>query len=139
MEAIFADVLPNVVIVENEAGQIYDPSTGTNTIGNWNQQEAYLVNVNSPVTLIIDGTEIVPEVTPITLDQGWNLVPYLRIASLSIGQVLAPIILNVVLAKNRVGEIYYPDFGIDTIGDMLPGEGYKIYVDQATTLTYPPN
>jgi len=46
---------------------------------------------------------------------------------------------DLVMVKDKDGRIYYPDYGINTIGDLQPGQGYKIYVDQASTLTFPAN
>ncbi len=75
----------------------------------------------------------------VDLAQGWNLVPYLRDESLPVDVALASIAPHLVLVKDENGQIYYPGYGINTIGDLQPGQGYKIYVDQATALTFPAN
>jgi hypothetical protein len=44
-----------------------------------------------------------------------------------------------VIAKNGSGRVYWPALGINSIGDMNPGEGYQLYMSAAATLTYPAN
>jgi len=52
---------------------------------------------------------------------------------------LAGIVSKLVIAKNGTGQVYWPAYGINTIGSMIPGQGYQMYLTQAGTLTYPPN
>ena len=44
---------------------------------------------------------------------------------------------NLILVKNSAGEIYYPTYSINQIGNMNPGEAYQISVSQSETFTYP--
>jgi hypothetical protein len=39
--------------------------------------------------------------------------------------------------KDEAGRVYLPEEDPDVLEQMEPGEGYRIYVHQATTLTYP--
>lgn len=65
----------------------------------------------------------------IALDAGWNMISsylypqYTYLADLLVG------IEGSFLVKNSQGEIYWPDFGIDQIGQWQPGEGYLVHVD----------
>jgi hypothetical protein len=95
--------------------------------------------MQSAATLSIVGTEVSPQATPIALNQGWNLAPYLRNSLQDIQVALASIANRLVIVKNNAGQVYWPQFNINTIGSMLPGQGYQINVSQAATLTYPAN
>jgi hypothetical protein len=46
---------------------------------------------------------------------------------------------NVVIAKNNLGQVYWPALTVNTIGSMRPGQGYQMYLSGAGTLTYPAN
>lgn len=139
LDSIFADVLDDIVLVKDGAGQVYIPEFGVNTIGDWDPLQAYQIYAETSTTLTIEGTAIVPEATPISLSTQWNLVPYLRDEPMSVDIALASIASVLVIAKDYAGRVYIPEFGINTIGDLEPGQGYKVYVDQAVNLTYPAN
>lgn len=139
LDAIFAGVGGSLKLAKNNAGNIYMPDRGINTIGNWNPNEAYKVFLGTTSTFSMTGSPINPATTPIALEQGWNLVPYNRTSDMSIATALANLGTNVRIAKNNNGEIYMPSFGINTIQQMKPNEGYQLYLTNATTLTYPSN
>ncbi len=139
LEVMLASIIPNMEIMKNNAGQVFWPRFGINTIGNWNVRDGYQINMNTPAPLTITGAQVVPEATPIALASGWNLAAYLRNSPMSIVTALANISSALVIVKNNAGQVYWPIFGINQIGDMLPGQGYQINVSAAATLTYPPN
>ena len=137
IEAMFSGVVGDVVLVQNNTGQIYYPEFGINDIGQWNPLEAYEINTTAATSIVVTGAPIVPEATPITVAAGWNLIPYLPTYPLPIEDALASIAADVVVVIDNVGRIYYPEFGINDIVTMEPGQGYSIYVDREVTLTYP--
>lgn len=139
LQTLFASILPNLVIVKNGAGQVFWPQFNINTIGNWNVRDGYQINMKTATTLSIIGAQATPEATTISLNQGWNLIAYLRNSSMSIEIALAGIANRIVIVKNNAGQVYWPQFNINTIGSLQPGEGYQINVSQATTLMYPAN
>jgi len=136
---IFENIVSNVKIVKNGAGEMYDPAFNINTIGNWNYSDGYLVNMLNNNELTITGTKLLPEDTPINLNNGWNLSAYLRVNEMSAITALTSISSSLVLAKDNVGGIYMPSFGINTLGNMLAGQGYYFYMGAAAELTYPSN
>jgi len=89
--------------------------------------------------LVVTGTAVAPEATPVPLIQRWNLVAYLRDSPMRCDSALASIASYLVIAKNGMGQVYWPAYGINTIGSMIPGQGYQMYLTQAGTLTYPAN
>jgi len=118
---------------------MYDPAFNINTIGNWNYKDGYLVNMLNNNELTITGIKLLPENTPINLNNGWNLSAYLRDNEMSPTTALASISPSLVLAKDNVGGIYSPAYGVNTLGNMQSGQGYYFYMNAASVLTYPAN
>ena len=137
IENMFSPIAANINVIKNKSGQFWIPGV-VNTIGNWNINEGYQINMNTPASITIHGTQIVPEANPIALISGWNIISYLRNSSMSIVSALAGITNNIVIVKNNSGEMYIPGV-VNTIGNMLPGQGYHIYLLSGCVLTYPGN
>ena len=85
------------------------------------------------------GAEVDPTATPVALTAGWNMAAYLRDSPLAIGDALEGISTELYLVKDGDGNVYWPDFMIDDIGEMEPGKGYQIYMNSAAVLSYPAN
>ncbi len=134
---IFSSVANNIIIAKNQAGQIYSPQYGINDIGNWNPEESYQFYTNSFFEFDFTGQILIPPENPIILQQGWNYISYLRTSPMAIEEALASILDNIIIVKNRSNLIFVPAFQINTIGNMLPGQGYRIFVNQDVILTYP--
>ena len=136
MADVFASIKPNIELVKDEAGNQYHPQSGLNTIGDWSSLESYQIYAHSPQTLSLEGTAIDLS-SPISLVAGWNLVPYFATQEISVEEALASIADEVTLVKDYAGRVYYPEFAINEIGSMRPGEGYKVHTDVDATLVYP--
>ncbi|PKL85572.1 MAG: hypothetical protein CVV22_07600 [Ignavibacteriae bacterium HGW-Ignavibacteriae-1] len=141
MEEVFSEIKSSTVIVKNNVGQIYYPEFGINDIGNWNVQHGYQVYMSQNETLSIVGMKIMPELTPISLNAGWNIISYLRDNPINIEIALASLVAenNLIIAKDNLGNVFYPAFEINMIGEMLPGQGYQIYILESAQLLYPEN
>nr|HPO63466.1 T9SS type A sorting domain-containing protein [Candidatus Kapabacteria bacterium] len=139
VEIMLASIENNVKIMKNSTGDMYVPAYNINTIGNWNINSAYLINMINADVLTISGSKITPELAPINLNNGWNLSAYLRDNEMSVVTALASITPSLVLAKNNAGGIYSPVYGINTLGNMAPTQGYYFYMNAAAQLTYPAN
>ncbi|MCO5252046.1 MAG: hypothetical protein M9949_11600 [Candidatus Kapabacteria bacterium] len=140
-DAIMNDIKSSIVIAKNNAGQVYYPEFEINDIGNWNINEGYQVFMTQAETLEITGMKVEPENNGIPLVSGWNIISYLRDSQMAIVDALASITDddNLVIAKDNLGNIYYPEFEIDLIEFMQIGQGYQIYVLSNDTLIYPEN
>jgi hypothetical protein len=53
--------------------------------------------------------------------------------------MLSSIDLNIEIVKNGLGQVYYPQYGVNLIGNMNTGEGYQVKMNLADTLYYPAN
>ena len=135
MDSVFAGLRSEIAVVENEAGEEYRPEDNVNEIGQWNAEEAYLIHAKSEVTLSVQGEPL--GTSSVALEQGWNWVPYFPASSLSVEEALSSIIEDLGRVKDEVGRVYLPEREPDDLEQMEPGEGYKIYVRQSATLTYP--
>jgi len=139
LETLLAGIQDDIVLMKNEDGQVFWPSLGTNQIGDWNFAEGYQILLNNPVNLSLTGQQVDPVQQPLELPAGWTILPYLRGTSMPVDQALDSIKDEIVLVKNNDGLVYWPVYGINQIGDMLPGQGYKVYLSSPGTLTYPAN
>ncbi|MFQ5674350.1 MAG: T9SS type A sorting domain-containing protein [bacterium] len=124
----------NLVIVVNGAGQFYIPNV-INNIGQMNVLEGYKIYVNAPDQISVTGKPVTAT-TPISLQAGWNFVSYLPSAAQAAETALASIAADLAIAKNDEGKFFIPNV-INSLGNMTPGEGYKLYLNADATLTYP--
>lgn len=136
-----SSIASDMVIAKNQAGQVYIPAFDINTIGNWNSSQGYLIFMSSAKQLNLIGTQIEPETYSINLTSGWNRISYLRNSPMNAATAFADLTdnNNLVIAKNLAGQVYIPSFGINTIGNLQPGQGYLIFVNNSDSFSYPAN
>jgi len=137
--AVLDTISAGVLIVKNSEGKVYWPAFGFNNIGNMSIGEGYQIFMANPAQLWVVGDLIDPVTNPVTIASSWSLLGYLRTTPAPIIAMMSPIISNVVVVKNSIGNIYWPFFSVDFIGNMNPGEGYKIKLNNLAILTYPAN
>ena len=140
VEEIFTPVEENIVIVKNSYGTAYLPEWDFNGIGAFNSLEGYFVKTTLNTTLNLNGTFILPEENPITLDNGWSAISYLRTDAVPADLVFEEIVNenNLVIVKNHLGQAYLPDWNFNGIGNLIPGQGYQVKVNQVDELLYLP-
>lgn len=136
MDSIMAPIRSKINIVKNGDGESYIPEYGINQIGDWNVLHGYQASLTETTLLTITGTPVDPS-TPIPLQKGWNLIAYLPNAPLEPEIAFANILDKLVIAKNGSGQSFIPEFGINQIGKLLPGQGYQLNVKDAATLIFP--
>jgi subtilisin family serine protease len=141
MPVVWNDIKSFVNLVKNSAGQSYIPNFNINQIGNWNKYEGYQVSMKELKTLKILGIPFKPENTPISLASGWKMVSYLRSTPMLAPTALATLVSQnaLTLCKNNAGQSYIPQYNINQIGNLQPGQGYQMFLSKNATLTYPAN
>ncbi|MCF8457826.1 MAG: hypothetical protein K9H62_18005 [Bacteroidales bacterium] len=139
IDSLCTPFVSEVIIAKDGNGNTYWPQWGINTIGEVLIGEGYQIKMNSAQTMTVEGLGVVPENTPVTIVQGWSFLGYLRKAPAPINVMLSPVVSEVNLVKNGNGQIYWPQWGINAIGNMMPGEGYQIKMNSQQILTYPAN
>jgi hypothetical protein len=70
----------------------------------------------------------------IQLNSGWNgLSSYVVPSNPAFDQVMAPISNQLIVAKT-MSQVYWPEFGINTIGNFNPAKGYLVKMNAAASL-----
>ncbi|MCX6257836.1 MAG: hypothetical protein NTW49_08085 [Bacteroidia bacterium] len=128
-----------LIIAKNQAGLVYWPQFTLNTIGNFNTLQGYQIKVTIQCVIYVTGIPAIPQNTPVNLGIGWFILAYLRNTPANITSMLTSISSSIIIVKNSIGHVYWPTFGLNTIGDMNPGEGYQIKTNSSCILVYPAN
>jgi hypothetical protein len=136
-----ADILDWIIIAKNYLGAAYLPQWDFNGIGDWLMGQAYQLKTTAETSLTITGTYLLPELNPINLVEGWNMVGYLRLEPADMTAVFQDITNedNLIIAKDYLGAAYLPEYGFNGIGNMKPCQGYQVKVLQADILEYHAN
>jgi hypothetical protein len=136
-----APVVANMIIAKDNLGAAYLPEWNFNGIGDILQGQGYQVKMSSSEALVLEGVQIQPEENPIDLNEGWNMIAYLRTEAASADLVFANLVEagNVVIVKDYTGNAFLPEWSFNGIGDMLPGKGYQLKVNNSDELLYQSN
>lgn len=128
----------NIITLMDDEGSAYIPSWDFNGIGNIIPGDWYSLNLQYDVSTYIEGSFLDPSTINYSLDSGWNNIGNPRIEDADIEDVLSEI-TGFFICQDYLGNIYSPDYGTNNIGNYKTGQAYKIYVDQAQTITLPAN
>ena len=139
MEFICAEITDHIVVAKDYLGAAYLPEWDFNGIGDWDLTQGYQFKVSQDVSIAMSGDALAPEVTPISLNEGWNIISYLRIENAPTEAVFEAVVDEVVIVKNSLGLAYLPEWGFDGIGEMKAGQGYQVKMSSDETLTYNAN
>lgn len=136
---ITASISDDLIVVKDEVGNIYWEEFFINSIGDVVTGKAYKIKTSADVCFLLGGVPIIPEDTPLTLNEGWSFLGYLRKDAGDISVLLNDIDADIQVVKDQAGNIYWPAFGINSIGNMEPGRGYQIKMYSEQSYTYPAN
>ncbi|MBT8402024.1 MAG: hypothetical protein KJO98_16230, partial [Rhodothermia bacterium] len=94
-------------------------------------------NVSLPYTF--DGSEGSPNSSDssqqLDLSRGWNLVSLnVEPIDLAVERLVEDVRSDLVIVKDGIGNVYYPEFGIDTIGQWDLSTAYQLNIDSAATI-----
>jgi hypothetical protein len=137
LDSIFGNILQELEIIKDQFGLVFWPQFNVNSIGNHIIGRGYQIKMNATTSTIIIGNAVEPQNTPISLNQGWSIVGYLRQSEASISLMFNSIATNIHIAKDENGEVYWPIYSINNIGNMKPGEAYQIKMINSSILVYP--
>ena len=137
-DAILNPILPNVIIAKNYLGSAFLPEYNFNGVGDLTVGWGYQIKITEAVSLTVSGTYVTPEENSVELSAGWNMIGYLRIEAAPADMVLAELNAtgNLVIAKNYVGSAFLPYFNFNGIGDLDPGQGYQLKLNESGTLNF---
>jgi hypothetical protein len=137
MELILADVINDIQLVKDEDGNIFSPELGIESLQYWEPNKAYWIYANNSTSFSVEGELIDTSSFLMSLEEGWSLVPYVGTESLLVSEAFQSLGEDLVIVKNIDGSIYLNGGNIDTIGNILPGQGYHVYVDNGGNITFP--
>jgi hypothetical protein len=72
----------------------------------------------------------------VAINQGWNIIStYIDPVNPYVPSVFSGITSSIILMKNELGEMYWPAYNLNLIGNMTIGEAYQIKLTQPENLT----
>jgi hypothetical protein len=83
----------------------------------------------------VTGVPAGPTCQTIDFPAGWSMFSTYMIADdMDLASVLAPIVDNVIIAKNNSGAAYLVEWAFNGVGEMVVGQGYQIKTDAEVSL-----
>lgn len=143
LQNLFEPIESLIIQVKNDESQTYIPSSNINSIGEWNVVEGYQIKISGSedANLQITGRKADLDVP---LAEGWNLIAYHNDREELVNVALSVIVHELDLVKDEKGMMYIPEFNINNIGNLKPGEGYwakaksDVNLDYNVRITTPP-
>ena len=132
---MFSSISDNLIILKDQHGDVFWPYFGINGIQNHSYGYGYQVKMQQNSTLEVSGYKL--ENTSMQLYQNWNILAYLNDTPMSAEDALLPIFTELIIMKDELANVYWPFLGINTIGNMLPGQGYAIKLYSDIYFSYP--
>ena len=138
VENIFSPIVQDVVIVKDGAGMVFWPQYNINNIDSFTIGMGYQIKMSNQNTLQVSGEQIIPENEIVPYPAGWSLIAYLLDSLSSLETYLNPFLSDITIVKDDIGNVFWPAYYINMIGNMTPGEGYQMKLANATNFTYTP-
>jgi len=134
---VLIPVADKLIILQN-MNSMYFPSQNINTVDVWESQSAFKIKVTDTCTLRISGFEELNKT--LALAAGWNLTPVISNLPVNAVQLFAEVHSDLKIAKDVAGSgVYWPEYGINSLGNFLPGKAYFVMMNNAGTIIFPEN
>lgn len=122
---MFAPIADQFTLLQNDQGNLFWPEQDINTLQVWDPSQGYLINMQQDVLLAIQGVLI--ENPVVFFDEGWSYVPVLVPEPYPADQLFNSV-EGFVMAKDIAGPgVYWPEYEINTMGELMPGKAYNAY------------
>ena len=137
---ITAPIHDDIMIAKDYNGNAMLLEFNFSAIGDWQVGHGYQIKMANARDLTIVGGQL-PADTEISLPGGWFMIAYLRTTPADAMAAFQPLIDedNLAIAKDYMGTALMPEWGYNGIGDLVPGQGYQVKTEFATTFQYLPN
>ena len=141
LDNILTPISSDVIMAKDNYGAVYLAEFDYNGVGEIVLGEAYQIKTSNSTSLSLNIEYIEPETHPIVLNTGWNMIGYIRNQPALADLVLNDLIQsnNLIMAKDEHGDVLIPSWNYNGIGNMEPGKGYQIKVDESSLLHFLPN
>jgi len=136
--SIFARLIDDdrLILIKNGFGRFILPDWNIDQLGDWNPLAGYHVWLTEAAEVVFAG-ELVAAESPIPLLTGWNTIAYLPETPLDAPEALASVRDNLLHVKDGAGRFWAVEEGFNNLGDLAPGNGYKLKMRRSDTLIYP--
>lgn len=134
VEAIFTNHQNDLIILASMEG-FYYPAQSINTIGNWNIETGYQIKAETDFELTITGSKI--QNPAVELAQGWNILPVLSACDVNVENLFAGVPSLRIVKEVAGTHLYWPTYGINTLGNLTPGKAYFVAVADMGSVTFP--
>ena len=135
LATILNPVLDDLVILYNFSGIFY-PAGDVFTITKWDTYSGYIGKFSNVNSLNMAGLNTADRKTSYNNTIGWNIIPVLSDQPVSV-EVLFAGNNNLKLAKEIAGTgVYWPAYGINTIGNFWPGKAYLIRMSDTGRINF---
>lgn len=133
MEVIFSDIEDSLIIIKDFDG-FYYPAENVNTLGDWDTQKGYSVKVTDTCVHYFNGLE--NENRTVLLSEGWNYLPVIGKCNVDVEWISAAL-SNMQIIKDVAGtNVYWPEYGINSLVSVQPGLAYFIRLNEAGSYTF---
>ena len=127
-----------VIIIKNYLGQAYLAGWNFNGIGDIKFNQGYQIKTNGNCSITFEGEYMDPEYNIINLENGWNMISYLRLDPAPANLVFQELVEqgNIIIVKDGNGAAFLPDWDFNGIGNLEAGHGYQLKTNYPGILTY---
>jgi len=140
MMAVMGALLNNLEFARNDQGNtlIKIGPNWVNGIGNWSPAEGYLFKMATADSITLHGSS--SNNPPVMLNQGYNIIPFTLHHPKNAMEVFEGSLDKLTFVRNNDGfqMLKIGSNWVNLIGDMKPGEGYLVKMNQADTLYQKP-
>jgi hypothetical protein len=135
IEDIFDGLDDNLIIMYSADGMWF-PQAGINTLGNWDNNSAYVIKVENNTNLSIAGYPLTNKT--VSLQSGWNYLPVLTSIPINCNQLFSSVLNDVIIVKEIAGtKVFWPAGDINTLDSLYPGVGYLIKTSGNINISFP--
>jgi len=121
---LFESITNQIVIIQNENG-FWQPQQSINTIGPWSNEIGFALKVSENVTLQMSGMTRYPQ-SGITVQPGWSYFSVKSSCPVNVADLFSAV-SEIEVIKDIAGyQLYWPEFGINTMIYLEPGKAYQL-------------
>lgn len=133
IENMFDAIQSQLIILQNNIG-MYWPGQNVNTLGSWSSESGYKIKVSEDVSMTIMGSRLLNQ--SLEMNDVWNLFPVLSGCPVNVEGLFAG--KDVIIVKEVAGYlIFWPQYGINTLGELEPGKAYFALMGSEEEITFP--
>jgi hypothetical protein len=134
---LFEPVENQVVILQNDSG-FWWPQGSINTLDTWSNNTGYAIKMTEISTLEISGITRYP-VLAVEVPPGWSYLSVKSPCQVNVSDIFQSL-PEITIVKSIAGyQLYWPQFGINTLIQLVPGKAYHILNSSAqpVNITFP--